>query len=549
MTAADVRQHLSDLDEIDTTPRPGRPAAAPTPAPGPDAMPTVGGWEAPAPVDEIDRIPLPGSTGRYPAPLWAFVDAVAESRQVPRDMVFLLVLSILSTASGGRWRARIRPDWTESLALMTVSAMPSGSLKSPTVKAVAAPLFELERELVEEYAPLVSEKQAAKDFRLAEVERLKRRAGRGDTDETALLDAVRAADEITVPAVPRLVADDVTPEMLAILMCEQGGRMGVLSSEGGLFATLAGRYSSGVPNLDLVLKAWSGDPHRVDRTTRAPIMLNEPFLSIGVTVQPEIIEGLADTRLFRGSGLLARFFFALPKPLLGHRNLEPDPVPAAVADGYGQRIRALARTARRRDGITELPLTVAAQEALHAFRVDHEPRLDPEGGALAEITDWGSKLPGQLARVAALFELFTDPDADAIGDTAMRGALELAPYLTGQALAAFDAINGRRARAARPRAVLTWIRRKNLGEFTVRQARRDLGGQDWATSVDTIRDVLDELEDHGWIRLETPTDQPARAGRPPSARYRVNPATHRTAPVLSFTSTPPSPQHPHTAAG
>jgi len=508
------------------------------------------GWGEPQPIDEIDRIPLPASPGRFPAPLWAFVDAVAESRQVPRDMVFLLVLSILSTSSGGRWRAVIGPDWTETLALMTVVSMPSGSLKSPTVKAVAAPLYELQRELMDAAKPRISEAAALRDLRLAEVERLKRKAGRGDVTEAALLDAVQAVDEITVPAVPQMLADDVTPETLGVLMGDQGGRMGVISPEGGLFAILAGRYSNGTPNLDLVLKAWSGDPVRVDRLSRDPLMLDEPFLAIGVTVQPDIIEGLAETRMFRGTGLLARFFFALPTTLMGHRNLNPDAVPPAVTAGYTGRVEALARAALDRRHITNLDLTPAAREAFQAFRAEHEPTLNPAGGALSEIADWGSKLPGQLVRVAALFALFDNPDVAAIGDVPMRGALDLAPYLTGQALAAFDAINGRHARAVRPRAVLAWLRRKNITEFTVRQARRDLGGQNWATSVDAVRDVLEELEDLGWIRLHThPEPERRGAGRTRSERYEVNPATHRTSRVLSIPSMHSGPpQPPDTAA-
>jgi hypothetical protein len=258
-----------------------------------------------------------------------------------------------------------------------------------------------------------------------------------------------------------------------------------------------------------------------------------------VTVQPDIIEGLAETRMFRGSGLLARFFFAIPRPLIGSRDLEPDPVPPAVADAYSNRIQALARAAWDRQAITEMPLTPDAYTLFQQFRADHEPKLSPDGGELSEITDWGSKLPGQLVRIAALFALFDDPTTTTVDETAMHAALDLAPYLTAQALASFDVINGRHTRAARPRALIAWLRRKNITEFTVRQARRDLGGQDWANSVDTIRDVLEELEDLGWIRLRAQPEPAQRsAGRPRAERYEVNPATHRAGRVLSILSTP-----------
>ena len=46
------------------------------------------------------------------------------------------------------------------------------------------------------------------------------------------------------PELPRLIADDVTAEKLASLMTANAGRLGILSPEGGIFAMMAGRYSS-----------------------------------------------------------------------------------------------------------------------------------------------------------------------------------------------------------------------------------------------------------------------------------------------------------------
>ena len=44
---------------------------------------------------------------------------------------------------------------------------------------------------------------------------------------------------------PRLVADDITPEAAASLLAEQGGRLAIISAEGGIFDIIAGRYSNG----------------------------------------------------------------------------------------------------------------------------------------------------------------------------------------------------------------------------------------------------------------------------------------------------------------
>lgn len=486
-------------------------------------------WASPRPIDTVRLTPLPPSSGRHPVALWRFVDAVAEAIQVPRDMVFLLVLSVLSTASGGRWRVRVAPDWAETLALYTVTSMHSGSRKSAAVKAAGAPLYEIERDLVNSMKGTVVEQQALKDRRATEVEHLKKQIGKSKdgATEADLIAAMQALSEIEVPAIPRLLADDVTPEKLGALMHEQGGRMGVISAEGGLFAILAGRYSSGQPNLDLVLKAWSGDPARVDRMNRGALMLDEPFLAIGITIQPEIVEGLSEARLFRGAGLLARFLYCLPESTVGRRDLDPVPIPDAVSIDYKARVQAIARLAWKRETVTEVKLSHAAASELRTFREEIEGRLDPYGGDLAEIVDWASKLPGQLVRIAALLSLFDDPHATEVRGWAMREAVSLAPYLTDQALAAFDTINGRHARSARPRAVLGWLRRSRLTSFTVRDAQRALNGQKWVQDVEAVRDVLGDLADLGWIRLATgAAPVPPQRGRPASARFEVNPAVH-----------------------
>ena len=92
-------------------------------------------------------------------------------------------------------------------------------------------------------------------------------------------------------------------EAVASLLAEQG-RIAVMSAEGGMFETIAGRYSQGVANLDVYLKGFSGDTLRVDRKTRPPEYVKKPALTMALTVQPAVIKDLAVKPGFRGRGLL-----------------------------------------------------------------------------------------------------------------------------------------------------------------------------------------------------------------------------------------------------
>jgi replicative DNA helicase len=152
-----------------------------------------------------------------------------------------------------------------------------------------------------------------------------------------------------------------------------------------------------------------GDFCRVDRISRDTITLTEPVLSIGLAIQPDILATLAEGKNFRGSGLLARFLYAIPDSLVGGRNVDPDPLPEQVAAGYAAAVQRLARTVHTSAEAVDMKLTEPARLVLNQFRQELEPRLHPDYGDLANIADWSTScpaswsalLPGQLVRIAA----------------------------------------------------------------------------------------------------------------------------------------------------
>src|SRR5262249_59176147 len=118
----------------------------------------------------------------------------------------------------------------------------------------------------------------------------------------------------------------------------------VLSAEGGIFATLAGRSSGGVPSLEVFLKGHSGDMLRVDRKGRPPEHIPHPALTLGLCVQPEVLRTIAEMPGFRSRGLLARILYSLPVNLVGRRQIGTEPVPEDVREGYAAAVRALVLT-------------------------------------------------------------------------------------------------------------------------------------------------------------------------------------------------------------
>ena len=170
--------------------------------------------------------------------------------RTPTDLAGMLSLSAVAAAVAKKVVVEVRDGYREPVNLFTVVAQPPASRKSAVFRAVAAPIEEFDRERAELAKPLVAEarsKRAVAEKKLDELERKASKATGADqctlTEAAANLATQLATTK--VPQVPRLLADDATPERLTGLMAANKGRIAVLSPEGELFDMAAGRYSSG----------------------------------------------------------------------------------------------------------------------------------------------------------------------------------------------------------------------------------------------------------------------------------------------------------------
>jgi hypothetical protein len=515
-------------------------------------------WPEPKPLSarlpEFPTAALPGTVRRV-------VAAVAANTQTPPDLAAFAALAVLSAATRGNWEIRVRPGWTEQTALYLVALSDSGARKSAVVNAVGGALTAITRGVRATEAETFA--AATAHYRILEA-RAKAaldaaaKAGPGHAADEAAAEAedlaVRLADT-TPPRRTRLTCDDTTPEELARLMESQDGPMAVLTAEGGLLGTLAGRYSKdGSANLDLVLKAYNGEHVMVDRVSREPLDIERPFLALGFVVQPDVIAAAVRVRQFTARGLLPRMLFAWPATTVGTRaNDAPETPPEVEAEWVATvgKVFAAGQDAATGGSPGTVLLDADARAAFDAWRWPHEQRLHPDLGDLSEVAAWAAKLPGTLVRVAALFALAERPgDAHPrVTGPEMAAALALAPFLVAHAR---EVLADGASRRDQLETALEWIRRthrsatrstgayferhrsdasdaidaaspKSGSEWTlsVRELHRGLAGQDWVRHVSDVERVLLDLEDLGYVR-RVPSP-PAKRGRPESPRYQANP--------------------------
>lgn len=483
------------------------------------------------PIPLGERVPPEFPDGVFRGWLGDMIEAVAVSTETPRELPMAFGLAALATVLQKRFAVRVKPDYFEPLNIWTSCSLDSGNRKTGVMDHMTSPLADWEHakgaELDPEIAKVASERKTV-EARLA---KLRTESAKLSGDEFEKSKAEIASIEAAMPELPvkpQLYTEDVTPEQLGTMLDAHGERMSLLSDEAGLFDMMAGRYSKGVANLDVYLKGHAGSPVRVDRGSRPSVNLRHPALTIGISPQCEVVKGLTTNAAFRGRGLLARFLYLMPQSQLGYRSNETESVPDHIARQYAENLAMLAdveadTTATGKPVPHTLSLSPEAFEHWHEFWRQNEAMMR-EGNRLEFLRDWGSKLPGAVARLAGLLHCadyvscctsHTTIDADTIDR-----AIILGKVLMEHALIAFDLMGADKALQA-ARDIWAKINIVQKQTITKSEAWRPLRNKYKAKDVDPGFDLL---VDHGYLIEVQPDEPPSRRpGRPLSTEFHVNP--------------------------
>lgn len=495
--------------------------ARPEPANDSDAA-AEGAFEWPAPV-------LPGTrpTPDVPAsllPSWLgdMAAAVAASTQTPPALAVMLGLSVLATTLQRRFEVSpYDDDYREPLALFVAILLGSGNRKSSVFTAMTAPIVLAEKRARDRARVRVARNEAARAVARKRIERLLADAAKAkDHDERVVLRAAIEHEETEMPDeihAPRLFTTNTTAEMLQALLVEQRGRMAILADEGDVLAVLGGLYSGGKAALDVLLQGHAGTPIRVDRAGRTA-HIDRPALTVGLAIQPGTMAELAGSKRFRDSGLLARFLVVMPASNLGKRDVRLRlSVPTEVSEAYRDKLLDLLGST---DELPDKPVVLSFSDAARDLWLDLaefvEHRLSP-GGAFDAIADWAGKLPGAVARIAALLELAESGlSADTVHEDTMRRAIQLGELLTVHAQAMFGLL-GADAVDVDAQAVLAWARAQQLSEFTAQHCRKAMSGR-FSTAA-RLDAAMHRLQANHVLREVTRRNPGARSSR----LFLVNP--------------------------
>lgn len=480
-------------------------------------------WENPLPFDEYALPAFPLDT--LPKVIGDYVVALSESTQTPADMAATAAIAVMSVCMQGKFKVRAKADWLEPVNTFVLNVMNPSERKSAVENAMIRPLNVFEAERNARNAGAIESSKMQKRILERRQKALEDQAAKGKANTD---DVTRIAEEIAgykelKPM--KLYVDDITTEKLTSVLADNDGRAAILSTEGGIFDTLAGTYSKTV-NIDVMLKGYSGDSIRVDRIGRNSESIMNPALTVLLMVQPSVLSGLMQNGTFRGRGLTARFLYCIPASFVGKRKYRSKAVPDEVYREYEKCIINMLED--ELEGEAEIiTLSKEADCMIESFAEKLEPELNKN---YADIVDWAGKLVGNIQRIAALLcrsatyrshEFLDTPEPLVVDKTTMDKAIKIGEYFILHAKAAFM-LMGADHILSQSKKVLEVLKENGIKEFKRRDVMRLC--RSYKTAED-IQEVLNRLMDYGYIALK-PRAVYSGQGRPPADVYMVNPCIY-----------------------
>jgi Protein of unknown function (DUF3987) len=474
----------------------------------------------------------------FPAVIGGMVSAAAAEIQAPIDIAGMLALPVAASTLAGKVQFTGRTGHNEHAMLWTWSVAASAERKTPVFNLLRQPLVEMEHLHRVTMQQLAEMNEIQAEIVENEIKALKKK-----TTSANMKDASKQAEFAGLigqrnelaegPPAPCAWVTSPTPEGLHTVMAENGGKVAVFTDEGGLVGVMAGRYSTkGSADLDPFLSGYVGGPLKAPRASRDREDVANAYLTIGMSVQPTVLQELAGIGGAEDKGLIGRFLFAMPESLVGTRMYDDyTPVDPAVAKAYAAALTTWSSWPGNADGtMARISLDPEAYRIYAKFSDSIEIRNNPKAAEadLADIPSWGGKIAGTTLRVAGLMHCYGRPQPEALRvpideDTISNAIKFTEDYLIPHAQAAFDDMARARARIVETR-ILSWLAKEKCDEFVARDLYQGLKGK--RGSVQRMEDLvpaLDQLLIENYLR-EKPGE------RADQRIFEVSPRWDRTVP-------------------
>lgn len=361
----------------------------------------------------------------FPKAVQEIITATNESLKFSIDYMGASLLYAISVAIGNTYSAEIKNYWQESAVLYIAIVGLQGVNKSQPLTFALKPLQYRDELHYQKYLKEKSEYDS--NISLSKKER----------NDFGIEEPIK-------PALQQHIVTDFTPESLAEVLKYNKRGLGVYADELASWFKNFNRYNKGSEE-QFWLSVWSGKPIRINRKSSDPTFVRLPYISVGGTIQPSVLNELAKDRT--ENGFLARILFVMPNDIEKQYWSEAELDPSIVENWNNIILNILSLSLSMDETQNPEPIILKFTNEAKKCLFDWQREItdicnEQKDYALRGIY---AKIEIYVIRFALCLEMMhyacNESDLNNIGIESARGAIKLAEYFKESALKVYSIIS------------------------------------------------------------------------------------------------------------
>ncbi len=354
----------------------------------------------------------------FPLPVQEIITATNESLNFPIDFIGASILFAISVSIGNTHRIEVMKGWSENAVLYLSLVGRAGTNKSHPLSFALRPIEEHDNQKFQKYQ---RERREYDDVvNLTKKER----------EQQGYSEAVK-------PVWEQYLVTDFTPEALGEVHKFNKRGVGVYADELASWFKNFNRYNNGSEE-QFWLSNWSGKSIRINRKTSDPVFLPMPFISVVGTIQPSVLNELAQNRT--ENGFIDRLLFVMPDNLKKEYWSENELNPVIVQNWKTIISRLISLSVKENEEYTPQPEILRFSPEAKLLLFEWQRKLTdlsnkPENEAISGIY---AKIEMYAIRLSLCLEMIRfacgKSQKQTVGIEAVQGALKLVEYFKKSAL-------------------------------------------------------------------------------------------------------------------
>jgi Arc/MetJ family transcription regulator len=471
--------------------------------------------EDPRPLEMVKPCEFPMHV--LPGALRNYCYDVSENLLMKPDMVAGAMLGLIGAASQGRYSIEPKSNWRLPVNLYVAIVASTGQKKSKVLRMLRSPIDDVIDAINAANKEKMESNENERRDLILRISAIENGIARGTKKYSGMKDELRqlrsqiASTPEILPL--RLFFEDCTTEKIADLLLKHNERLCNISDEGTLFSILLGRYSDGI-NIDLPLKAFTGERLYVDRISRESIELKNPLLTFIQFVQPLKLKEFFSCREMVERGMTARFLYITNTLVEEDEKLDTPLISLENERGYKLLMNNIVRRSLESD-YAVLKLSDEAYEMFSVFFASSKRSANEE---LSPMADWAVRIPEHCLRITALLHIAQDSGGTAIEAETMAKAIELTDYFTRHAMQAYG-LTTNKAEYLDAKYMLDKVKERKISRIGQGDAKKIFAK--FRHNVAGLNRALTVLCEHGYAK--TVDVKSGKAGRKGQRDYMFHP--------------------------